>query len=194
MYSLKLAHLVKEKLPDAMVTEYYIDMRAFGKGYEEFYNRIKREGVRIIRGRPAKIEEVDGQLLVRSEDILNDTLIEDKVDMVVLSVGLEPGDDTNKLSRMLGVPTTEDGWFMEANNIFDPVNTRSGGITVAGVCQGPKDIPSTVAQASAAASRVLQSIVRQKVQKNAGDLSMNRIEKNIQQLSNIKMVCYERVN
>jgi heterodisulfide reductase subunit A len=194
MYSLKLAHLVKEKLPDARVSEYYIDMRAFGKGYEEFYNRIKREGVNIIRGCPGKIEEIDGKLLVRSEDILNDALIEDKVDMVVLSVGLEPGVDSDKLSNMLGVPTSEDGWFMEANNIFDPVNTRAGGITLAGVCQGPKDIPSTVAQASAAASRVLQSIVRQKVQKNAADLSLKKIEKNIQQLSNIKMVCYERVN
>ncbi len=194
MYSLKLAHLVKEKLPDAAVSEYYIDMRAFGKGYEEFYNRIKREGVHITRGRPAKIEEVDGQLLVRSEDILNDTLIEDKVDMVVLAVGLEPGGDTHYLSKMLGVPTTEDGWFMEANNIFDPVNTRAGGITLAGVCQGPKDIPSTVAQASAAASRVLQSIVRQKVRKNVSDLSLKKIEENIQQQSNIKMVCYERVN
>ncbi len=194
MYSLKLAHLVKEKLPDATVSEYYIDMRAFGKGYEEFYNRIKREGVHIVRGRPAKIEAVDGQLLVRSEDILNDTLIEDKVDMVVLAVGLEPGGDTDKLSKMLGVPTTEDGWFMEANNIFDPVNTRAGGITLAGVCQGPKDIPSTVAQASAAASRVLQNIVKQKVHKNVSDLSLKKIEENIQQLSNIKMVCYERVN
>ncbi len=194
MYSLKLAHLVREKLPDARITEYYIDMRAFGKGYEEFYNRIKREGVNIIRGRPAKIEEVDGKLLVRSEDILNDILIEDKIDMVVLAVGLEPCEDTEKLSKMLGIPTTEDGWFMEANNIFDPVNTRAGGITVAGVCQGPKDIPSSVAQASAAASRVLQSIVRKKVRKNTEDLSLKRIEENIQQLSNIKMVCYERIN
>lgn len=194
MYSLKLAHLVKEKLPDARVSEYYIDMRAFGKGYEEFYNRIKREGVHITRGRPAKIEEVDGHLLVRSEDILNNILIEDTVDMVVLAVGLEPGNDTGTLSRMLGVPTTEDGWFMEANNIFDPVNTRVGGVTLAGACQGPKDIPSSVAQASAAASRVLQSIVRQKVSKNVSDLSLKKIEENVQQLSNIKMVCYERVN
>lgn len=194
MYSLKLAHLVREKLPDAKVSEYYIDMRAFGKGYEEFYNRIKREGVHITRGRPAKIEEADGQLLVRSEDILNNTLIEEPVDMVVLAVGLEPGHDTDTLSEMLGVPTTEDGWFMEANTIFDPVNTRAGGITLAGVCQGPKDIPSSVAQASAAASRVLQSIVRQKVTKNVSDLSLKKIEENIQQLSNIKMVCYERVN
>ena len=194
MYSLKLAHLAKEKLPNARISEYYIDMRAFGKGYEEFYNRIKREGVHIVRGRPGKIEKVGDQLLLRNEDILNNTMIEDKVDMVVLSVGLEPSEDTGKLSKMLKVPTTEDGWFMEANNIFDPVNTRSGGIMLAGVCQGPKDIPSTVAQASAAASRVLQSIVRKKVHKNASDLSLKKIEKNIQQLSNIKMVCYERVN
>ena len=193
MYSLKLAHLLREKLPEAEIYEYYIYMRAFGKGYEEFYNRIREEGVKIIRGRPAKVEEADGQLLLRSEDILNDTLVEQKFDMVILSVGLEPSEDTGRLSELLGVQTTEDGWFMEANNIFDPVNTYAGGITVAGVCQGPKDIPSTVAQASAAAARVLQNIMKGTVRKNSASLSLAEIEKHVKNLSRKKIVCYERI-
>ena len=101
MYSLKLAHLIKEKLPDAKVSEYYIDMRAFGKGYEEFYERIKSEGIDVIRGKTAQVEEKDGKLLLRSEDIINQRIIEDEVDMVVLAVGLEPRDDTKKLAEML---------------------------------------------------------------------------------------------
>ena len=87
MYSLKLAHLIKEKIPEAAVHEYYIDMRAFGKGYEEFYERIKSEGVHLVRGRTAKVEESNGRLLVRSEDITMDNLLEQEVDMVVLAVG-----------------------------------------------------------------------------------------------------------
>ena len=186
MYSLKLAHLIKEKLPDANVYEYYIDMRASGKGYEEFYNRIKREGINIFRGRPASIKEIDNQLLLRSEDIMNDTLIEQKVDMVILAVGLEPCDDTEKISQILGISTTEEGWFQEVNIAFDPTNTFSGGITVAGVCQGPKDIPDTIAQASAAASKVLQSILKGKVTKGMKEISLNKIEKNVENMTKIK--------
>ncbi len=192
MYSLKLAHLVKEKLPDASIYEYYIDMRAFGKGYEEFLRRIKHEGIQMIRGKTAKIEEAGSQLLLRSEDIMNNRLIEQKVDMVILAVGLEPGEDNPELSRILGVQTSEGGWFKERNNVFDPVNTDSGGITIAGVCQGPKDIPDTVAQASAAASRVIQSILIGKVKKNFYDFSIQKIESDIKKLSRLNIVSYER--
>jgi heterodisulfide reductase subunit A2 len=163
MYSLKLAHLVLERIPDATVYEYFIDMRAFGKGYEEFYERIKHEGVHIIRGRTARIEEKDGKLVLKSEDILEGKLIEQAVDMVILAVGLEPRDESVELSDMLGINQSSDGWFMESNYISDPVSTLKGGISIAGVCQGPKDIPDTVAQASAAASRVLQGILKGKI-------------------------------
>jgi heterodisulfide reductase subunit A len=183
MYSLKLAHLVKEKFPEADVSQFYIDMRAFGKGYEEFYNRIDDEGVNIIRGRTAKVEQLNGQLLLRSEDIEGDKLIEKSVDMVILAVGLEPRDDADKLGKMLGVRRSDDGWFMEANSISDPVDTFSGGISIAGVCQGPKDIPDTVAQASAAASRVLQSIVKGKIKKDIKDLTLAEIEAGARELS-----------
>ncbi len=184
MYSLKLAHLVKEKLPDAEVFEYFIDMRAFGKGYEEFYDRIMEEGVHIIRGRTAKVEESNGQLLLRSEDIFNDKLIEQKADMVILSVGLESREDSVELSKMLGISINDEGWMIEANSNSDPVNTFTGGIAIAGVCQGPKDIPDTVAQASAAASRVMQSILKGKIKQSIKDLSLENIESQVKKLSN----------
>ena len=186
MYSLKLAHLVIEKLPDAEVYEYYIDMRAFGKGYEEFYRRINNEGVHIIRGRTAKVEEKNGKLLLLSEDILGGKLIEQQVDMVILAVGLEPREDARKLAEMVGISQTEDGWFMEANYISNPTSTFNGGISIAGVCQGPKDIPDTVVQASAAASRVLQSIMSGKINNSIKDIPLSEIESNISKLSLIK--------
>lgn len=176
MYSLKLAHLVKEKLHHAEVFEYYIDMRAFGKGYEEFYQRIKEEGIHMIRGKTASIKQKNGKLLLRSEDILNEKIIEQEVDMVILAAGLEPREDALKIAGMLGLTTDEHGWFNEANYVFDPVSTFSGGIMVAGVCQGPKDIPDTVAQASAAASSVLQNIINNNVSKSYKDISFSEIE------------------
>jgi len=182
MYSLKLAHLVKEKLPDAEVYEYYIDMRAFGKGYEEFYQRIKNEGINVIRGRTAKIEQQNGNLLLRSEDIINNSLIEQSFDMVVLAVGIEPREDAENIGQMLSIPQDEDGWFTENNYISDPVTTQSGGITIAGVCQGPKDIPDTVVQASAAAARVLQSIIKGKVKGNQQDITLKNIELKVNEL------------
>lgn len=181
MYSLKLAHLVREKLPEAEVYEYFIDMRAFGKGYEEFYRRIQHEGVHIIRGRTAKVDEKNGRLQLRTEDILNNYLIEQEVDMVILAVGLEAREDAIELGKMLGIATDEEGWFQEANSNTDPVNTYSGGISIAGVCQGPKDIPDTVAQASAAAARVIQSIIIGKTRKSLSEVSIESIELNIGQ-------------
>jgi heterodisulfide reductase subunit A len=163
MYSLKLAHLVTEKLPEAKVYEYYIDIRAYGKGYEEFYERIKDEGIQMIRGRTATIEEKNNKLHLRTEDVENNRLIEQDVDMVILAVGLEPRNDAGEIAKTLGIKTDEDGWFDELNYISNPTNTFSGGITLAGVCQGPKDIPDTVAQASAAASQVIQNIINGKV-------------------------------
>jgi len=160
MYSLKLAHLVKEKLPEASVYEYFIDMRAFGKGYEEFYQRIKEEGIHVIRGKTATIDQKGDQLLLRSEDMLNDNIIEQELDMVVLSVGLEPNNDAQQLANMLGIKQDCKGWFVEQNYLLNSTATQVPGIQIAGVCQGPKDIPDTVIQASAAAARVLQSITR----------------------------------
>jgi heterodisulfide reductase subunit A len=186
MYSLKLAHLIKEKIPDAEVSEFYIDMRAFGKGYEEFYERIKEEGVKIIRGKTASVKESNGQLIIRSEDIHQGRIIEKKVDMVVLAVGLEPREDADKVAEMLGLARGTDGWFTEANYLAEPTSTYAGGVTIAGLCQGPKDIPDTVAQASAAASKVIQSIIRGKVKNSVKDIPLETILKNARQFSTVK--------
>ncbi len=185
MYSLKLAHLVKEKLPDAEVYEYYIDMRAFGKGYEEFYNRINSEGIHIIRGRTAKVLDKKGKLIVRSEDIEADKLIEQEVDMVILAVGLEPREDAKHIAEILGLSSDNEGWFKEYNYANDPVGTYNGGITIAGVCQGPKDIPDTVAQASAAAARVLQSIILGNVGAGLNTISPDVIIEKAKKLSTL---------
>ena len=159
MYSLKLAHLVVEKLPDATVYEYFIDIRAFGKGYEEFYQRIRHEGVHLIRGRTARVAQRESKLVLRGEDIEGGRVVEQEVDMVILAVGLEPRSDAASLAQMAGISCGSDGWFKELNYVADSTGTAKEGIYIAGFCQGPKDIPDTVVQASAAASRVLQSIM-----------------------------------
>jgi len=159
MYSLKIAHLLREKLPDAAIFEYYIDIRAFGKGYEEFYNRIQKEGIQLIRGLPSSIKEDKNGLYIRSEDIIDQRLIEHYVDMVILSVGLEPQNDAGHLSQLLDIGTDKEGWYREANYNTLPVHTHKEGIMIVGACQGPKDIPDSVAQGSAAASLVLQNVL-----------------------------------
>jgi heterodisulfide reductase subunit A len=167
MYSLKFAHLVREKLPEAKCYEYYIDMRAFGKGYEEFHERIREEGVFLVRGRSATVTDRDGQLYIHGEDTLAEHLITLPVDMVLLSVGLQPSEGSAELAEKLCIPRDGDGWFRELDYNSEPNSTGREGIYVAGVCQGPKDIPDTVAQASAAAAHALRSIVAAKAKENA---------------------------
>ena len=176
MYSLKFAHLIKEKVPNVTVYEFYIDMRAFGKGYEEFAERIKQEGTFVVRGHSASVAMDNGQMVVRGEDIFNDRLVEFRVDMVVLAVGLIPSQGTEELSRMLGVDRDVDGWFSELDYNGRPTDTDRGGIYVAGMCQAPKDIPDTVAQASAVAAGVLGSLTSGKGIGHMSSLSLSEIE------------------
>lgn len=176
MYSLKFAHLIKEKVPNVNVYEFYIDMRAFGKGYEEFAERIKQEGTFIIRGHSASVEMNNDQMVVKGEDIFNDKLVEFKVDMVILAVGLIPTPGTEELSRMLGIQRDSDGWFSELDYNGSPTDTDKGGIYVAGMCQAPKDIPDTVAQASAVAAGVLGSLTSGKGIGHMSSLTLSEIE------------------
>ncbi|MBN1416164.1 MAG: CoB--CoM heterodisulfide reductase iron-sulfur subunit A family protein [Bacteroidales bacterium] len=176
MYSLKFAHLIKEKIPNVNVYEFYIDMRAFGKGYEEFAERIKHEGTYVVRGHSASVEMDNGQMIVNGEDIFNDKLVKFKVDMVVLAVGLIPAPGTEELSRMLGIFRDPDGWFSELDYNGSPTDTDKGGIYVAGMCQSPKDIPDTVAQASAVAAGVLRSLTSGKGIGHMSSLSLSEIE------------------
>jgi len=159
MYSLKFAHLVREKLPEAECFEYYIDMRAFGKGYDEFAERIREEGVTLLRGRPTDVTARGSRLNMHGEDVVTGRVVDRPVDMVILSVGLQPSSGSAELAKKLGIQQDTDGWFRELNYNSEPNSTSRNGIFIAGVCQGPKDIPDTVAQASAAAAGVLRSII-----------------------------------
>ncbi len=170
MYSMKLAHLVREHLPETEVYEFYTDIRSYGKGYEEFYNRLLDEGVTFFRGLPAEITDVaekpeeEGRLIVQFEDTLAGCQRRLPLDMVVLSCALEPQPDAEAVARLVNISRSADGFFLESHPKLDPVATTTDGIFIAGCCQGPKDIPDTVAQASAAAAEVLSIISRGKVE------------------------------
>jgi len=164
MYSMKLSHLIREHVPGTQVIEYYIDLRCVGKGFEEFYNRVLDEGTTFVRGRPAEVTnlaespEEEGKLIIIGEDTLVGRQRRTPVDMVVLSTAIEPRADAEDVARMFSVSRSADGFFLEKHPKLDPVATMNDGIFVVGCCQSPKDIPNTVAQASAAAARALAAI------------------------------------
>ena len=160
MYSLKFAHLLKEK-SDAEVFQFYIDMRTFGKGYEEFYDRLLEEGVFFVRGRGAEVTNVaerpeeEGKLVVCCEDTLIGAYRRVPVDMVILATGLEPREDADEVRRTFGISCGAEGFFTEKHAKLAPVSTTTDDVFLAGACQGPKDIPDAVAQGSAAAAQAL---------------------------------------
>ncbi len=157
MYSLKLAHLLKEKC-DAEVYDFYIDMRTPGKGFEEFYNRVAEEGVHFIRGKVASVKpglNGDDEIVAEVEDTLAGMVREIELDMLVLSVGLEAQKDAEEVRRRFNISCSQGGFFTEKHPKLAPVSTLSDGIYLAGACQGPRDIPDTVAQAGGAAAEAL---------------------------------------
>jgi heterodisulfide reductase subunit A len=151
MYTAKQAHLLREKIPDARITVLYMDVRAFGKGFEEFYERIQKEGMIYRRANPSEVYRRNGKLVVRGEDTLLGEPFELEADLVVLAVGMTPRKEDDLLKDLLGLGKTSDGFYGEAKGL-DPVVTEVDGVFLAGCCQSPKDIPDTVAQASGAAS------------------------------------------
>ncbi|HDD60942.1 MAG: disulfide reductase [Chloroflexota bacterium] len=166
MYSLKFAHLVHERIPDAEVYNCYIDMRTPGKGYEEFYDRLLKEGTNFIRGKvaevtdSARIPEEEGKLIVQVEDTLIGRQRRVPVDMVILSPAIEAQPDSQEVSQLFKMGCDFDGFFIERHPKLDPIATMTAGIFIAGACQGPKDVPDTVSQGAAAASRVASLISR----------------------------------
>ena len=156
MYALKYAHLLKDKCGhETQIYNFYIDMRCFGKGYEEFYQRVQSEGVRMIRGKASRVEEIDNMLWVTAEDTLSDSLLKIPVEMVILCTAMEPRADVNDVARIFGISTGSDGFYQEEHPKLEPVSTATSGVFLAGACQGPKDIPDTVAQAKGAAAEAL---------------------------------------
>jgi heterodisulfide reductase subunit A len=164
MYSLKFAHLVRERLPEAEVFNFYIDVRAAGKRYEEFYHRVMKEGANFIRGRVAEVTDVartldeEGKLIVQVYDTLFGAQRRIPVDMVILSVGMEPRHDAREVGQLFGLGCDSSNFFIERHPKLDPVLTMVEGVFIAGACQGPMAIPETVAQAAAASARVISFI------------------------------------
>jgi heterodisulfide reductase subunit A2 len=162
MYSLKLAHLVRDAV-DAEVVEFYRDMRTFGKDYESFYERVGHEGVQFVRfDRDIQVRAAGngnaGQLCVTATDVYTGKPVEVLVDMIVLATGLEPQADQAEMGRTFGLSLSPDGFFLEKHPKLAPVETASAGIFLAGACQGPKDIPDSVAQGGAAAGAALSML------------------------------------
>jgi heterodisulfide reductase subunit A len=163
MHSMKLAQLVREHT-DADVTVFYMDIRAPGKGYEEFYDKSLKEGIQFVRGRVAEVTdwamapEEEGKLVIRVEDTLAGFVRRIPVDMIVLAAGMEPQADAQDVRRLFNMSCGTEGWFLEKHPKLAPVNTFTDGVFIAGCCQGPKDIPDSVAQAGAAAAEAMALI------------------------------------
>jgi len=160
MISAKQAQLVRQALPDARVTVFYMDVRAFGKRGEEFYDEARRSGVRYRRGNVSEIYRRGDRVVVRVEDTFLRRTLEVEADLVVLAVGMEARQDTDEVATLLKLPRSADGFFLEAHPKLGPVDTAMDGVFLAGCCQGPKDIPDTIAQARAAAASALIPLLR----------------------------------
>lgn len=154
MYAAKHAHQILEKIPGSRVAIFYMDVRTPGKNYEEFYDRARADGTRYVRGRVAKIYKENDRIICRGEDTLMARQISVGADMVILETAMTPANGIAELCSKLTISTDEYGWLQEAHPKLRPVETQTAGIYLAGTCQGPKDIPDTVAQASAAAAKV----------------------------------------
>lgn len=155
MYSLKLAQLARDYIGSEVV-EFYRDMRTFGKDYEAFYERVGRNGVDFKRfDRDIRVEQHNGRLAVITKDMYTGEPQESLVDMVILSTGMEPNLDTPEVAKTFGISLSPDGFFLEKHPKLGPVETATDGVFLAGTCQGPKDIPDSVAQGSAAAAAAL---------------------------------------
>lgn len=164
MYLAKQAHLLQEKVPDCEIYVLYQDVRAFGKGFEEFYDRVKGEGLDYKRGLPGEIYKKPGsdRIVIRGEDTMLGEPYEIEADLVVLGVGLKPSEGSEKLLEMMGVSQTVDNFAKEAHPKLRPVDTEVEGVFVTGCAQGPKDIPDSVAQGKGAAAAVLSLLARGK--------------------------------
>jgi heterodisulfide reductase subunit A len=166
MTTAKQSRLVRELLPEADVTVFYMDVRTFGKGAEEFYDEARAKGVRYRRGNVSEIirrngrGDRGGRVVLVGEDTLQGRPFDFEADLVVLAVGMECRSDVGELSTLLKLPRSSDGFFLELHPKLRPVDTAVDGVYLAGCCQGPKDIPDTVAQAKAAASSAMIPLIR----------------------------------
>ena len=168
MNTIKSTLVLKEHYPDMDVKVFYIDIRAFGKGFEDLYTRSRRTGTQYIRGLPGNVEEMpDGGLRVAVENTATGTLEYHELDMLVLAIGVEPAPSTQRLQEMLGLQLTSDGFYLEAHPKLQPVDAATRGVFYAGCAEGPKDIKESVTQASAAAARALRLMQKSEIEAEA---------------------------
>ncbi len=170
MNTVKSTIMLKEHYPDMEVKVFYIDIRAFGKGFEDLFRRSKGMGVRYIRGLPGDIKQDPRtrDLVLTVENTATNELESHRTEMVVLAVGLEPPADMKAIQEMLALQTTSDGFYLEAHPKLQPVDSATRGIFFAGCAEGPKDIKDSVTQASAATARAMRLM-------NPGSLTVEAI-------------------
>lgn len=165
MYTAKHAMLIREKYPDTEVYVFYIDVRTPGKNFDEFYRRaVEQYNVHYIKGMVGKVTpKADGTIDVQASDLLSNEQLHIDADMVVLATAIEPDKTARPLATMLTTQMDTNDFFTEAHAKLRPVESATAGIFLSGACQGPKDIPETVAQASAAASKAIGLLVKDSI-------------------------------
>jgi heterodisulfide reductase subunit A len=160
MQAIKNAILIKEKDPGMDVTICYMDIRSYGKGYEEYYERAKNMGIRFLRGMPSDIIADRHGMIVQVEDSETAEVHVLRPELVVLSIGMEPADSVEKLAKRLGIPLEESGFVKTVHDAMDTTATLRPGIYVAGAAISPRDIPDSVASGGSAAMRAYRDAVR----------------------------------
>ncbi len=159
MYATKEASIAKEANPDIDITIYYMDIRAYGKDFQQYYDHAKELGVKYIRGRPSSVyENNDKSITIRYKDTQTGKVEENTVDMLVLSTAIIPSPGNKILGEKLGIEVDENGFFKQESLLTDPIQSTKKGIFLAGCIQGPKDIPDSVSMASGAAAKAVAPI------------------------------------
>lgn len=166
MYSAKHAHQYLDKVKDGRCFVFYMDVRCAGKGYDEFYMNTLHDGALYVRGRVSKIYPENGKLVCMGEDTLSSQVVRVDADMVVLETAMVPSSGADQIADVLNTQRGPEGFFTEAHPKLRPVETNTAGIYLAGTAQGPKDIPDTVAQAGAAASKVIGLLAKGQIESN----------------------------
>jgi len=159
MYATKEASIVKESNPEIDITIYYMDIRAYGKDFQQYYDHAKKLGVKYVRGRPSSVyENKNKSLIIRYKDTLTGKIKDDTVDLLVLSTSIIPAKGNKKLAEIIGLEVDENGFFKQESLLENPVESSKDGVYLAGCIQGPKDIPDSVSMASGAAAKAVAPI------------------------------------
>ena len=159
--------MIREKYPDTDVHVFYIDVRTPGKNFDEFYRRaVEQYGVDYIKGNVGKVSRKGDKLEVQGADLIENRQVIIDADLVVLAAAIEPSAGARRIATMLTASMDTNDFFTEAHAKLRPVESPTAGVFLSGVCQGPKDVPETVAQASAAASKVIALLSKDKLTGN----------------------------